>query len=115
MYKIFDVSQAVPALTRAAEVHRSQRKWTMASKILEKLAELYEQLDDLDNMLKCLREAHRFLKQQKEKAGANRIEKKVAETLNFNINLCESNKNMKKSSIEQKLIHCSSMAQTIIR
>jgi hypothetical protein len=33
LYKIFDVSQAVPALTRAAEVHRSQGKWTMASKI----------------------------------------------------------------------------------
>jgi hypothetical protein len=84
-------------------------------KNIEKLAELYEQLDDLDNMLKCLREAHRFLKQQGEKAGANRIEKKVAETLHFNINLCESNKNMKKSLIEQKVIQCSSMAQMIIR
>jgi hypothetical protein len=32
-------------------------------------------------MLTCLREAHRFLKQQGEKAGTNRIQKKVAETL----------------------------------
>jgi alpha-soluble NSF attachment protein len=80
-YKMFDVSQAIPALTRAAEVHMSQGKWTMASQTLEKVAELYEQLNDLDNMLKCLREAHRFLKQEGQKAGANRVQKKIAETL----------------------------------
>ncbi len=80
-YKMFDVSQAIPALTRAAELHMSQGKWTMASSTLEKIAELYEQLNDLDNMLKCLKEAHRFLKQEGQKAGANRVQKKTAETL----------------------------------
>ncbi len=80
-YKMFDVSQAVPPLTRAAEMHMSQGKWTMASSTLEKVAELYEQLNDLDNMLKCLREAHRFLKQEGQKAGANRVQKKIAEIL----------------------------------
>jgi tetratricopeptide (TPR) repeat protein len=80
-YKMFDVSQAIPALTRAAELHMSQGKWTMASQTLEKVAELYEQLNDLDNMMKCLKEAHRFLKQEGQKAGANRVQKKMAETL----------------------------------
>jgi alpha-soluble NSF attachment protein len=80
-YKMIDVSQAVSPLTRAAEVHMSQGKWTMASQTLEKVAELYEQLNDLDNMLKCLREAHRFLKQEGQKAGANRVQKKIAEIL----------------------------------
>jgi tetratricopeptide (TPR) repeat protein len=63
-YKMFDVAQAVPVLTRAAESHMSQGKWTMASQTLEKVAELYEQMNDLDNMMKCLKEAHRFLKQE---------------------------------------------------
>jgi tetratricopeptide (TPR) repeat protein len=80
-YKMFDVSQAIPALTRAAELHMSQGKWTMASQTLEKVAELYEQSNDLDNMMKCLKEAHRFLKQEGQKAGANRVQKKMAETL----------------------------------
>jgi len=80
-YKMFDVSQAIPALTRAAELHMSQGKWTMASQTLEKVAELYEQTNDLDNMMKCLKEAHRFLKQEGQKAGANRVQKKMAETL----------------------------------
>lgn len=80
-YKMFDVSQAIPALTRAAELHMSQGKWTMASQTLEKVAELYEQANDLDNMVKCLKEAHRFLKQEGQKAGANRVQKKIAETL----------------------------------
>jgi alpha-soluble NSF attachment protein len=80
-YKMFDVSQAVPPLTRAAELHMSQGKWTMASQTLEKIAELYEQMNDLDNMMKCLKEAHRFLKQEGQKAGANRVQKKMAETL----------------------------------
>ena len=80
-YKMFDVPQAVPALTRAAELHMSQGKWTMASQTLEKVAELYEQMNDLENMMKCLKEAHRFLKQEGQKAGANRVQKKMAETL----------------------------------
>ena len=80
-YKMFDVPQAVPPLTRAAEMHMSQGKWTMASQTLEKVAELYEQMNDLDNMMKCLKEAHRFLKQEGQKAGANRVQKKMAETL----------------------------------
>jgi tetratricopeptide (TPR) repeat protein len=80
-YKMFDISQAIPALTRAAELHMSQGKWTMASQTLEKVAELYEQSNDLDNMMKCLKEAHRFLKQEGQKAGANRVQKKMAETL----------------------------------
>jgi site-specific recombinase len=78
---MFDISQAIPALTRAAELHMSQGKWTMASQTLEKVAELYEQSNDLDNMMKCLKEAHRFLKQEGQKAGANRVQKKMAETL----------------------------------
>jgi tetratricopeptide (TPR) repeat protein len=80
-YKMFDLPQAVPALTRAAELHMSQGKWTMASQTLEKVAELYEQLNDLENMMKCLKEAHRFLKQEGQKAGANRVQKKMAEVL----------------------------------
>ncbi|CAF3743459.1 unnamed protein product [Rotaria magnacalcarata] len=80
-YKMFDLPQAVPALTSAAELHMSQGKWTMASQTLEKVAELYEQLNDLDNMMKCLKEAHRFLKQEGQKAAANRVQKKMAETL----------------------------------
>ncbi|CAF1092595.1 unnamed protein product [Adineta steineri] len=80
-YKMFDVPQAIPPLTRAAEMHMSQGKWTMASQTLEKIAELYEQLNDLDNMMKCLKEAHRFLKQEGQKAGANRVQKKMAEIL----------------------------------
>lgn len=79
-FKMFDVSQAVSPLTRAAELHMSQGKWTMASQTLEKVAELYEQLNDLDNMMKCLKEAHRFLKQEGQKAAANRVQKKMAET-----------------------------------
>jgi alpha-soluble NSF attachment protein len=78
---MFDVSQAVPPLKRAAELHMSLGEWTMASQTLEKIAELYEQMNDLDNMMKCLKEAHRFLKQEGQKAGANRIQKKMAETL----------------------------------
>lgn len=80
-FKMFDIPQAVPPLTRAAELHMSQGKWTMASQTLEKVAELYEQMNDLDNMMKCLKEAHRFLKQEGQKAGANRVQKKMAETL----------------------------------
>ncbi|CAF0946235.1 unnamed protein product [Adineta ricciae] len=80
-YKMFDVPQAIHPLTRAAETHMSQGKWTMAAQTLEKVAELYEQLNDLDNMMKCLKEAHRFLKQEGQKAGANRVQKKMAETL----------------------------------
>ena len=80
-YKMFDLTQAVPALTRAAELHMSQGKWTMASQTLEKVAELYEQMNDLENMMKCLKEAHRFLKQEGQKAGANRVQKKMAEVL----------------------------------
>jgi alpha-soluble NSF attachment protein len=79
-YKMFDIPQAIPPLTRAAEMHMSQGKWTMASQTLEKVAELYEQLNDLDNMMKCLKEAHRFLKQEGQKAAANRVQKKMAET-----------------------------------
>ncbi|CAF1058303.1 unnamed protein product [Rotaria sordida] len=80
-YKMFDLPQAVPALTRAAELHMSQGKWTMASQTLEKVAELYEQMNDLPNMMRCLKEAHRFLKQEGQKAGANRVQKKMAEIL----------------------------------
>lgn len=80
-YKMFDVPQAIPALTHAVELQMGQGKWTMASQTLEKIAELYEQLGDLDNMMKCLKEAHRFLKQEGQKAGANRVQKKMAETL----------------------------------
>jgi len=82
-YKMFDLPQAVAPLTRAAELHMSQGKWTMASQILEKIAELYEQMNDYENMMKCLREAHRFLKQEGQKAAANRVQKKMAETLVF--------------------------------
>lgn len=80
-YKMYDVSQAIPPLTRAAELHMSQGKWTMASQTLEKVAELYEQANDLENMMRCLNEAHRFLTQEGQKAGANRVQKKMAETL----------------------------------
>jgi alpha-soluble NSF attachment protein len=80
-YKMFDLPQAIPALTHAAELHMSQGKWTMASQTLEKVAELYEQTNDYENMLKCLKEAHRFLKQEGQKAGANRVQKKMAEIL----------------------------------
>ena len=80
-YKMFDLPQAVPALTRCAELQMAQGKWTMAAQTLEKVAELYEQLNDLENMLKCLKEAYRFLKQEGQKAGANRVQKKMAETL----------------------------------
>jgi tetratricopeptide (TPR) repeat protein len=80
-YKMFDLPQAVAPLTRAAELHMSQGKWTMASQLLEKVAELYEQMADFDNMIKCLKEAYRFLKQEGQKAGVNRIQKKMAETL----------------------------------
>ncbi|CAF0771172.1 unnamed protein product [Adineta steineri] len=80
-YKMFDLPQAVSPLTRAAELHMSQGKWTMASQVLEKVAELYEQMNDHENMIKCLREAYRFLKQEGQKAAANRTQKKIAETL----------------------------------
>lgn len=80
-YKMFDVPQAIPALTRAAESHMSQGKWSMAAQTLEKVAELYEQINDLENMMKCLKEAHRFLTQEGQKAGANRVQKKMAEAL----------------------------------
>ena len=80
-YKMFDLPQSVAPLTSAAELHMSQGKWTMASQTLEKIAELYEQMNDYDNLLKCLREAHRFLKQEGQKAGANRVQKKMAEIL----------------------------------
>jgi tetratricopeptide (TPR) repeat protein len=80
-YKMFDLTQAIPALTRAAELHMSQGKWTMASQTLEKVAELYEQVNDLDNMMKCLKEAHRFLRQEGQKAAGNRVQKKMAEAL----------------------------------
>jgi len=113
-YKMFDVSQAIPALTRAAELHMSQGKWTIASQTLEKVAELYEQLNDLDNMMKCLKEAHRFLKQEGQKAGANRVQKKKwPKHLHFNMNLCEHNKSMKKWRIKQKMIQCLNMVQKI--
>ncbi|CAF1526961.1 unnamed protein product [Rotaria magnacalcarata] len=80
-YKMFDLPQAVSPLTRAAELNMSQGKWTMASQILEKISELYEQMNDYENMIKCLREAYRFLKQEGQKASANRVQKKIAETL----------------------------------
>ena len=80
-YKMYDVSQAIPALTRAAESHMSQGKWSMAAQTLEKVAELYEQTNDLENMMKCLKEAHRFLIQEGQKAAANRVQKKMAEAL----------------------------------
>lgn len=80
-YKMYDVSQAIPALTRAAESHMSQGKWSMAAQTLEKVAELYEQTNDLGNMMKCLKEAHRFLIQEGQKAAANRVQKKMAEAL----------------------------------
>jgi alpha-soluble NSF attachment protein len=79
-YKMFDLPQAVLPLTRAAELHMSQGKWTMASQILEKIAELYEQMNDYENMMKSLKEAYRFLKQEGQKAAANRVQKKMAET-----------------------------------
>ncbi|CAF3944216.1 unnamed protein product [Rotaria sp. Silwood2] len=80
-YRMFDLPQAIPPLTRAAELHMTQGKWTMASQIFEKIAELYEQMNDYENMMKCLKEAYRFLKQEGQKAGANRVQKKMAETL----------------------------------
>lgn len=80
-YKMFDLPQAVSPLTRAAELHMSQGKWTMASQILEKIADLYEQMNDFENMMKCLREAYRFFKQEGQKASANRVQKRIAETL----------------------------------
>lgn len=80
-YKMFDLPQAVAPLTRAAELHMSQGKWTMASQILEKVAELYEQMNDHENVMKCLKEAYRFLKQEGQKASANRVQKKMAEIL----------------------------------
>lgn len=80
-YKMFDIPQAIPPLTRAAESHMSQGKWSMAAQTLEKVAELYEQINDIDNMMKCLKEAHRFLIQEGQKAGANRVQKKMAEAL----------------------------------
>jgi len=79
-YKMFDLPQAVAPLTRAAELNMTQGKWTMASQILEKIAELYEQMNDYENMMKSLKEAHRFLKQEGQKAAANRVQKKMAET-----------------------------------
>ena len=80
-YKMFDLPQAVAPLTRAAELHMSQGKWTMAAQILEKVAELYEQMNDHQNVMKCLKEAYRFLKQEGQKASANRVQKKMAEIL----------------------------------
>ncbi|UJR35171.1 hypothetical protein I4U23_027938 [Adineta vaga] len=80
-YKMFDVPQAVAPLMRAAELNMSQGKWTMASQILEKAAELHEQMNNFEPMMKCLREAYRFLKQEGQKSAANRVQKKMAETL----------------------------------
>jgi alpha-soluble NSF attachment protein len=80
-YKMFDIPQAISPLTRAAELNMTQGKWTMASQILEKIADLYEQMNDHEHMMKCLREAYRFLKQEGQKAGANRVQKRMAETL----------------------------------
>jgi tetratricopeptide (TPR) repeat protein len=77
---MFDLPQAVSPLTRAAELNMSQGKWTMAAQLLEKIAELYEQMNDYENMIKSLKEAHRFLKQEGQKAAANRVQKKMAET-----------------------------------
>lgn len=79
-YRMFDLPQAVPQLMRAAELHMNQGKWTMASQIFEKIAEIYEQMNDYENMIKCLKEAYRFLKQEGQKAGMNRVQKKIAET-----------------------------------
>lgn len=79
-YKMFDLPQSVEPLTRAAELNMSQGKWTMAAQILEKIAELYEQMNDFENMVKSLKEAFRFLKQEGQKAAANRVQKKLAET-----------------------------------
>lgn len=79
-YKMFDLPKAIPALTRAAELQMSQGKWTMASQILEKIAEFYEELNDQENMLKTLKEACRFLKQEGQKASVNRVQKKIAES-----------------------------------
>jgi alpha-soluble NSF attachment protein len=79
-YKMFDLPQAVSPLTRAAELNMSQGKWTMAAQILEKIAELYEQMNDYENVIKSLKEAHRFYKQESQKAAVNRVQKKMAET-----------------------------------
>jgi alpha-soluble NSF attachment protein len=79
-YRMFDLPQAISPLTRAAELNMNQGKWTMASQILEKIAELYEQMNDYENMMKNLKEAYRFLKQEGQKAAANRVQKKMAET-----------------------------------
>ena len=80
-YKMFDLPQAVSPLTRAAELNMTQGKWTAAAQILEKIGELYEQMNDHENVIKSLKEAHRFLKQEGQKAAANRVQKKIAETL----------------------------------
>ena len=79
-YKMYDLPQAVAPLTRAAELHMSQGKWTMAAQLLEKIAELYEEMNDQENMIKSLKEAFRFLKQEGQKAGLARVQKKIAET-----------------------------------
>ena len=78
-YKMFDLPQAVAPLTRAAELHMAQGKWTMASQILEKIADLYEELKEHDSQVKCLKEAFRFAKQEGQKAAMNRIQKRMAE------------------------------------
>ena len=80
-YKMFDLPQAISPLTRAAELNMTQGKWTAAAQILEKIGELYEQMNDHENVIKSLKEAHRFLKQEGQKAAANRVQKKIAETL----------------------------------
>ena len=79
-YKMFDLPQAVAPLTRAAELNMSQGKWSAAAQILEKIAEVYEQLNDWENVIKSLKEALRFYKQEGQKAAANRVQKKMAET-----------------------------------
>ena len=79
-YKMFDLPQAVSPLIRAAELNMNQGKWTMASQLFEKIAELYEQMNDYENMIKYLREAYRFLKQEGQKAALNKVQKKIAET-----------------------------------
>lgn len=78
-YKMFDLPQAIGPLTRAAELHMAQGKWTMASQVLEKVAELYEEMNESENQIKCLKEAWRFAKQEGQKAAMNRIQKRMAE------------------------------------
>jgi len=113
-YKMFDLPQAVSPLTRAAELHMTQGKWTMASQILEKIAELYEQMNDYENMMKSLKEAYRFLKQEGQKQVQIEYKRKWLKHLYFKINLFKHNKNMKKWLRKQKMMECLNLLPKII-